>query len=161
MGRECLKITKVERTYFMYGPKKLKAMSMMFFLLLNSISYLFLVHLLLTLSKLSLNTIWSWHKFWGGSFTSPWKQDVSWRYISLLNVQFKFHVQKILLYENFFGKSQDYHAMSWKLVEVSPWQIKSSLLQLRTTHQNAVRPGAITNYYTNYFSNMLLGCIYI
>ena len=149
MGRECLKITKVERTYFMYGPKKLKGMSMMFFLLLNLISHLFLVHLLLTLSKLSFNTIWSWHKFWGGSFTSP------------LNVQFKFHVQKILLYENFFGKSQDYHAMSWNLVEVSPWQIKSSLLQLRTTHQNAVRPGAITNYYTNYFSNMLLGCIYI
>ena len=41
---------------------------------------------------------------------------------------------------------------------------KSSLLQLRTLHQGTVHTGSITNYYKNYFSNMLhpgIGCFYI
>ena len=53
---------------------------------------------------------------------------------------------------------------SWKLAEESSCQKKSSLLQLRTPHQGTVHTGSITNYYKNYFSNMLhpgIGCFYI
>ena len=32
---------------------------------------------------------------------------------------------------------------------------KLSLLQLRTPHQSTLRSGSVTNYYKNYFSNML------
>ena len=32
---------------------------------------------------------------------------------------------------------------------------KLSFLQLRTPHQSTLRSGSITNYYKNYFSNML------
>ena len=42
--------------------------------------------------------------------------------------------------------------VSWKK---SLTHKKSSLLQLRTPHQNTVRTGSITNYNKNHFSNML------
>ena len=74
------------------------------------LSHLVLVYLLLTWVCYCLTKFVQQHKFWG-SFTSSWKHDLNWTFISLINVHFKFHVQGdcfIKPQNNVSGKSRDY-----------------------------------------------------
>ena len=106
---------------------------------LGLISHLVLGYSLLTLSMLLLIKICSIAQDLKLLHFSG-KQHVNWTYISFINVHFKFSIQadcRIKRQNNVFGKSQDYYATmprhrktstSWKLVEGSTWQKKSSLL---------------------------------
>ena len=97
-----------------------------------------------------------------------WKQDVLWTHIILMNVQFMSYVQGDCCKKNqnnVVGKSQDYNqknnitsrktSIRWRLVDGSPWQKGSTLLQLYTRDQSTAGTDYSTTYYKNYYSNMI------